>query len=158
MQAESGNLPAFPHAFRNRPLCGAFTVGVGNTQMPIFKYFALVGSVLMAFLFVADATMEKGASPVPVSSFQGLPKPWKPDPTKTLAAVSAPEPDMSSAAVLAAAPKTEPAPAPAAQAVQAEAPKKKIVRRQPAHDWRESYAWSRHDRFGGNNGGFYGRF
>jgi len=152
MPAESVKPCAFPRVLRNRPLCGAFKVGVGNKQMPIFKYFALVGSVLMAFLFVADATIEKGTSPVPVSSFYGLPKPWKPDPTKTLAVAPAPEPDMNSAAVLAATPKAEPV-----KAVQAEAPKKKkVVRRQPAHDWRHSYAWSpRNDGFGG---GFYGRF
>jgi hypothetical protein len=120
--------------------------------MPVFKYFALVGSLLMAFLFVADATMEKAASPVPVSSFYGLPKPWKPDPTKTLAVAPAPEPDMSSAAVAAAAPKAEPA-----HVAQAEAPKKKkAVRKQPTHDWRHSYAWSRNDGF--RSGGFYGRF
>lgn len=122
--------------------------------MPIFKYFAVVGSVMVALLFVADATLAKRDTPiVTTSSLHGLPKPWKPDPARTLAAVSAPEPDMNSAAVLAAAPKTEPAPV-----VQAEAPKKKkVVRRQPAHDWRNSYAWSRSDSFGGG-GGFYGRF
>ena len=153
MQAVSLEPRAFLQAFRNRLLCGAFTVRVGKTKMPILSYFAVVGSVLMAFLFVADATMEKGSSPVPVSSFHGLPKPWKPDPTKTLAIAPAPEPDMSSAAVMAAAPKVEPA----ATQARAEAPKKKkVVRQQPAHDWRNSYAWSRNEGFGG--GGFYGRF
>jgi hypothetical protein len=108
---------------------------------------------MVALLFVADATLAKRDTPIiTTSSLHGLPKPWKPDPTKTLAVAPAPEPDMSSAAVLAAAPKAEPA-----KAVQADAPKKKkVVRRQPAHDWRNSYAWSRNDSFGG--GGFYGRF
>ena len=45
--------------------------------MPIFTYFAVVGSVMIALLFVADATLEKG-SPAVVTSQYGLPKPWHP--------------------------------------------------------------------------------
>jgi hypothetical protein len=45
--------------------------------MPIFTYFAVAGSVMIALLFVADATLEKG-SPAVVTSQYGLPKPWRP--------------------------------------------------------------------------------
>src|SRR4051812_23059796 len=77
--------------------------------MPILSYFAGVGAVLVALLVAADATMEKRATPVvATSSVYGLPKPWHPDPPPTLAAASAPAPDMSSEAVLAAMPKTVP--------------------------------------------------
>jgi hypothetical protein len=127
--------------------------------MPILSYFAVVGSVLMAMLFVADATLTKSDSPVvPTSSMVGLPKPWQPDPQiKSLAAAPAPAPDMSAAAVVAAAPKPEPAPTVAERP----APKKKHVakRQQPRHNAsRDTFAWSRNDPgpFGG--GGFFGRF
>ena len=66
--------------------------------MPILSYFAVVGSVLVALLFVADATLEK-SGPLPFNNESvGLPKPWQPD-TKgsILTATSAPEPDMASA-------------------------------------------------------------
>src|SRR3954451_1041789 len=75
--------------------------------MPILSYFAVVGSVLVALLFVADATLEK-SGPLPFNNESvGLPKPWQPD-TKgsILTATSAPEPDMASAAVGAANPPT----------------------------------------------------
>jgi len=122
--------------------------------MPIFSYFAVVGSVLVALLFAADATLPKSETPVVVtSSLYGMPKPWQPDPTQTLAATPAPAPDMSSEAVLAAAPDV--------------APKKKRVARKPQPaDPRQNYAWSRgnenfawsrsSDPFGG--GGMFGRF
>jgi hypothetical protein len=127
--------------------------------MPILKYFGFVGAALVALLFVANATLEKGPSPVQTSSLYGLPKPWKPDPTQTLTATSAPEPDMSSDAVLAAAPKAEPARQPTV-AVAVEAPKKKkhvAVTRRPVNDGRQIFAWQRNDNtFAG--GGFFGRF
>jgi hypothetical protein len=109
--------------------------------MPILSYFAVIGSVLVALLFVADATLTKRDSPVvPTSSMVGLPKPWQPDPQiKSLAAAPAPAPDMSAAAVVAAAPKLEPAPTVAAHP----APKKKRIakRPQPRHnDGRETFA------------------
>jgi len=43
--------------------------------MPIFTYFAVAGSVMIALLFVAGATLEKG-SPAVVTAQYGLPKPW----------------------------------------------------------------------------------
>ena len=135
--------------------------------MPIFTFFAVVGSALTALLFVTDLTLEKSETPVVVSSsFYGMPKPWKPDPeAPVLVATPAPEPDMKSDAVLAAAPKTadaktaaaNPAMSAMAHAPKVEAPKKKrVVHKQP-HDGRQNFASTRNgnDFFGG---GFFGRF
>ena len=140
--------------------------------MPIFSYFVGVGSVLVALLFVADAALEKRATPVvTTSSLYGLPKPWQPDPaTPTLAAAPAPAPDMSSAAVLVAMPKT--ASAPNTEPVNerraaAEAAKKKRVahkqqqqqqQQQQWGDYRQSYAWSPPQRNPFGSGGLFGRF
>jgi hypothetical protein len=140
--------------------------------MPIFSYFAVVGSVMVALLFAADATLTKSTTPVvATSSLYGMPKPWHPDPTQTLAAAPAPAPDMSSEAVLAATPKTEPV---NQRTAVAEAPpkKKRVVARktQPADarqnyyaasrggdPFTQNYAWSRNsDPFSG--GGMFGRF
>jgi type IV secretory pathway VirB10-like protein len=138
--------------------------------MPIFSYFVGVGSVLVALLFVADAALEKRATPVvTTSSLYGLPKPWQPGPTTpTLAAAPAPAPDMSSAAVLAAMPKTASAPNTEPlneRRVTADAKKKRVAHKQQQQqqqqqwgDYRQSYAWSPPQRnpFGG--GGLFGRF
>jgi hypothetical protein len=142
--------------------------------MPIFSYFAVVGSVLVALLFAAEATLPKSASPViATSSIYGMPKPWRPDPTQTLATTPAPAPDMSSEAVLAAAPKaskTEPANERSATANAAPKKKRVAARKPPPDDPRQNYAWSRNgdpfrqnyassrsgDPFGG--GGMFGRF
>ena len=110
--------------------------------MPIFTYFAVAGSVLIALLFVADATLEKD-TPAVVTSQYGLPKrpvvtndqyglekPWRPDPKQILAAVPAPAPDMTSQAVLDAQPKSVPEALakiePAAREARAEAPPNKL--------------------------------
>jgi hypothetical protein len=127
-----------------------------SAAMPIFTYFAVVGSVMIALLFVADATLEKG-SPAVVTSQYGLPKPWHPvgtsdpDPKQVLAAVPAPAPDMTSPLVLAAQPKAQSVPEvlakvePAALAARAEAPKKKrVTGRQPPVDNRQKHVWSQH--------------
>jgi hypothetical protein len=134
--------------------------------MPIFTYFALVGSVLIALLFVADATLEKG-TPAVVTSQYGLPKPWRPevtsdqyglekpwrpDPKQILAAVPAPAPDMTSPLVLAAQPKAQSVPEvlakvePAAFAARAEAPprKKRVTGKQPPVDNRQKHTRSQH--------------
>ena len=109
--------------------------------MPIFTYFAVIGSVLIALLFVADATLEKGTPavvtsqsglpepwhPVGTSDQYGLEKPWRPDP-KT---VPAPAPDMTTPLVLTAQPKAQSVPEvpakvePVALAARAEAPPRK---------------------------------
>ena len=74
--------------------------------MPIFSYFAIVGAVLVALFFLADATLEKGTRPVVTGERQGLPEPRRPDPIQTLVTAPAPEPDMTSKTVLAAQPKS----------------------------------------------------
>jgi hypothetical protein len=139
--------------------------------MPIFSYFAVVGSVLVALLFAADVTLPKSASPViATSSIYGMPKPWRPDPTQTLATTPAPAPDMSSEAVLAAAPKTAPVNERSATADAAPKKKRVVARKPAADDPRQNYAWSRNgDPFGQNyawsrssdpfgRGGTFGRF
>jgi hypothetical protein len=137
--------------------------------MPIFTYFAVVGSVLIALLFVADPTREKGTPavvtsqyglpkpwrPVVTSDQYGLPKPWRPDPIQILAAAPAPAPDMTSPLVLATAPKAQSAPEvlakiePAARAARAEAPpkKKRVTGRQPPVDYPQNHTWSQGPRF-----------
>jgi len=133
--------------------------------MPIFTYFAVVGSVLIALLFVADTTLEKGTRalvtsqyglpkhPVVTSDQYGLEKPWRPDPKQILAAVPAPAPDMTSPLVLAAQPKAQSVPKvlakvePAALAARAEAPprKKRVTggTQRPVYH-RQNQTWSQH--------------
>ena len=52
--------------------------------MPIFTYFAVVGSVLVALLFVADARLPKQGPALVSSHVYGLPKPWQPDPARSI--------------------------------------------------------------------------
>jgi hypothetical protein len=112
--------------------------------MPIFSYFAIVGAVLVALFFLADATLEKGTPPVVTSERQGLPEARRPDPIQTLITAPAPEPDMTSQAVLAAQPKSA-----------AEVPKKQRV---TGDHYRQNQASSR-DRDRGPFGFFFfGRF
>jgi hypothetical protein len=134
--------------------------------MPILSYFAVVGSVLVALLFVADATLEK-RGPLPFNNEAvGLPPAWRPDPQSSiLAATPAPQPDMTSEAVRAAAPPAVHLPA-AAAAAKAEAvpgrmakldikKPKRVARRQPPpppDGYRQNYAW----RGGGFDNGFFG--
>jgi hypothetical protein len=92
--------------------------------MPALAFFVVVGLALVALLLVADATLK----PVIVASQRsGPPKPWHPGAIQTL--TTAPAPDMTSQAVLAAQPKLAPeAPAKiesAAREARAEAPPKK---------------------------------
>jgi hypothetical protein len=128
--------------------------------MPIFTYLAVVGSVLAALLFVADATLEKGTSAIVTSDRTGLPKPWHSNATPSFAGAPAPAPDMTSQLVLAAQPvpeitaKAEPGRAARAEAA---APKKKpVARKQAPDDYRQNQAWWRDRNFGG--GIFFGRF
>jgi hypothetical protein len=102
--------------------------------MRILGYFAVVGSVLVALLFVADATLEKNSSPVIVTSQRtGLPAPRydNANAIKTATTEPAPAPDMTSQAVLDAQPKSAPDEAlakiePAAREESAEAPPKHV--------------------------------
>jgi hypothetical protein len=99
--------------------------------MPALAFLAVEGSVLVAFLFLADATLEKNGSPAIITSQRsGLPEPsWQPGEIHILTAAPAPAPDMTSQAVLDAQPKAEPEALtkiePEARAARAEAPAKK---------------------------------
>ena len=97
--------------------------------MPVFAFFAVVGSVLVALLFAADATLN--SSPVIVTSQRtGLPVPQYHNAIKTLTTAPAPAPDMTSQAVLDAQPKSVPEALakiePAAREARAEAPPNKL--------------------------------
>jgi hypothetical protein len=76
--------------------------------MPVFAFFAVVGFALIALLFIADATLERSSPVIVTSERIGLPKPWHPDTIQTFTTAPAPAPDMTSQAVLAAQPKSEP--------------------------------------------------
>jgi hypothetical protein len=45
--------------------------------MPIFQYIGVVGSALIALLFVTDATLEKRGPLWFSTNVTGLPKPWR---------------------------------------------------------------------------------
>jgi hypothetical protein len=77
--------------------------------MPVLAFFAVIGSVLVALLLVANATLEENGAPVIVTSQRtGLPAPryHNANAIKTLTNPPAPEPDMTSQTVLAAQPKS----------------------------------------------------
>lgn len=74
--------------------------------MPVLVFFAVAGLALLALLFVADATLEKGSSPIVTSNRVGLPEQPHPDLIQVLTSAPAPAPDMNSQAVLAAQPKS----------------------------------------------------
>jgi len=114
--------------------------------MHILFYFAVVGSVLIALLFVTDATLEKGAQAIVTTQRVGLPESHLPDPTRNLTSTPAPAPDMTSPLVLVAAPKVQPAPElpavePAARAARAEAPSQtnRVTDRRPSADYRQDH-------------------
>jgi hypothetical protein len=98
--------------------------------MPALAFLAVAGLVLTALLFVADPKLKESSSPAVVTSQRiGLPEPQYHSTRRTLTNTPAPAPDMTSQAVLAAQPKSEPehqATSPAeARAARAEAPSKK---------------------------------
>ena len=76
--------------------------------MPVLAFFAVVGSMLVALLFLADATLENTSPAIITSQRTGLPAPQyvNPNAIKTLTTAPAPAPDMTSQAVLAAQPKS----------------------------------------------------
>ena len=96
--------------------------------MPVLAYLEVVGFVLVALLFVADATLERSSPVVVASDRIGLPERWHSDTIQTLTTAPAPAPDMTSPAVRVAQPKPEPdildKIGPAARAARAEAPPK----------------------------------
>lgn len=154
--------------------------------MPILSYFAVVGSALVALLFVADVTLEKRTTPLIVTSeFVGLPKAYQHvNVGSRLVTAPAPAPDMESAAVKAAmpAPQVVQAPqvakaappiaevpkpvgaAPAAETVAAANIEHPRERKKPARKLvreadRQNYAWSPNGDarpFSGSS--FFGRF
>jgi len=75
--------------------------------MPVLTFFAVAGLALLALLFVADATLEKGSSPIVTSSRVGLPEQRRLDTVQVLTTTPAPAPDMTSQPVLAAQPKSD---------------------------------------------------
>ena len=98
--------------------------------MPALAFLAVAGLVLTALLFVADAKLKNSSPPAIVTSQRtGLPEPQYHNATRTLTNTPAPAPDMTSQAVLAAQPKSEPEHKAAipveARAARAEAPAKK---------------------------------
>jgi hypothetical protein len=85
-----------------------------------------VSFALVALLFVANATLESSSPVIVTSNRVGLPERWHSDTTQILTTAPAPPPDMTSSAVLAAQPKSEPEAlkkiGPRARAARAEAP------------------------------------
>lgn len=131
--------------------------------MPIFAYFVVAGSVMIALLFFMGAPPEKGTRrAMVISDVQSLPMPWRPDRKQVLSdAVPAPAPDMTSPLVLAAQPKDQsPSEALAKQmaarhsrealAARAEAspPKKRVTRLQPPVEYRQNNAPPQGREFG----------
>ena len=94
--------------------------------MPALAFLAVAGLLLLALLFVADATLEKGPSPIVTSSRVGLPDRWHSDKIQVLITTPAPAPDMTSPVVRAAQPKSDHETlakiSPAARAARAEVP------------------------------------
>jgi hypothetical protein len=52
--------------------------------MPIFAYLAAVGSVLIALMLVANATLEKGRPAIITTQRVGLPEGQIPNPTQII--------------------------------------------------------------------------
>jgi len=94
--------------------------------MPPLAFLAVAGLVLLALLFVSDATLQESSPPIATSSRVGLPERWHSDGTQVLISRPAREPDMTSPAIRAAQPKPDHEAlgkiAPAARAARAEAP------------------------------------
>jgi hypothetical protein len=76
--------------------------------MPVLAFLAVAGLTLLALLFVADATLERGVSPIVTSSRVGLPEQRHSDTVQVLTTAPAPVPDMTSQLVLSAQPKSSP--------------------------------------------------
>ena len=111
-----------------------------DAAMPALAFLAVVGLVLVALLFIADATLEDSSPVIVTSQRSGLPVPWHPDAIKTHTTEPAPAPDMTSQAVLTAQPKLAPEAlakiGSAARAARAEAPPKKARAEAPPQNQR----------------------
>jgi hypothetical protein len=129
-----------------------------RVAMPILSYFAVMGSVLVALLFVADATLEKSGRLPNNSQFTGLPKAWDPK-TQILASNPAPEPDMTSDAVKAAAPLVVAATNSAVATPTVKPHAKKSARRHPLPEQAgQRYAWRPDDSWAFRGSAFPRRF
>jgi hypothetical protein len=101
---------------------------VVSTSMPLLSYFAVVSSVLVALLFVADVAVKKPRPLTISTSFYGLAVPRQPESTNTIVVVTpAPVPDMAPEAL---APET--GNAPAAVAITTQAPGNSLAQKVPA--------------------------
>src|SRR6185503_13997471 len=107
----------------------------GYRFMPILAYFAFAGTFLLGLLFAADAYLPATTPAIASSNFSGLPAKYTAA-NGPLITSSAPEPDMNSPAVLAAAPPNlAPVNAPSAATAQAPKPKRKaVVHKRPTYD------------------------
>ena len=98
--------------------------------MPVLGFLVLLGLVLISLLFVADATLEPVSPVIVTSQRTGLPASRydNANAIKTLATATAPAPDMTSQAVLAAQPKSasDAEIEPVAREARAEAPPTKL--------------------------------
>jgi hypothetical protein len=74
--------------------------------MPVLAFLLVVGSVLVASLFVVDAKLKDTSPAIVTSQRIGLPAPQYHNATRTLTNMPAPAPDMTSQAVLTAQPKS----------------------------------------------------
>ncbi|HEY7228880.1 MAG TPA: hypothetical protein VH558_00775 [Pseudolabrys sp.] len=121
--------------------------------MPALAVLAVAASVLLALLFVADATLEKDGAPAIVTSQRsGLPEPRRrSDDVQVLISEPAPEPDMTSQAVLDAQPKAASEAVakihPDARAAHAEAPPANRPVMRPMYDQRRYQPTQLFDRF-----------
>ena len=119
--------------------------------MPALAFLAVVGFALIALLCVADATLERSSPVIVTSDRVGLPERWRSDTIRTLTTAPAPAPDMTSPAVRAAQPRSEPdildKIGPAARAARAEAPPKTNRVTQPSHRQNHDQTNQLADRF-----------
>ncbi|MGB8187397.1 MAG: hypothetical protein WCF37_20460, partial [Pseudolabrys sp.] len=85
----------------------AFRSEVSQAAMRVLAFLTVAGLVLLALLFLADASPKKKASPAIVTSQRtGLPEPPRHSSgMHILSSATAPAPDMTSQAVLDAQPK-----------------------------------------------------
>lgn len=120
--------------------------------MPIFRYFLVMGPVLLGLLFLADAQLPPPGAISNSTNFYGLPvTPSTRSAATHLTVVWAPAPDMNSPAVLAAAPPPDPAATAAiAQATPSkvaststarpDTPPKKVKKVARKRNWRNDFA------------------
>jgi hypothetical protein len=117
--------------------------------MPILRYFAVVIPLLVGLLYLAEAKLQPPPERLNNSTaFHGLLQPTPARAAATTMAVTwAPEPDMTSPLVLAAAPPAEPTttasvagPTPEAQLAMAAKPEKKKAKTVARRDRRNNFA------------------